>query len=160
MIADFYKISAGIGYGPERLVAFDNALIDSGVGNYNLVRLSSILPCGATPKNEIALPLGSMLPIAYASYSTNKPDTPIAAAVAIGWPKQLDNEHCAVIMEYEGECTTSEVLKIVESMVESAFKARGWELYKIKSKASEASSRAGEWVSVFACVAEWSENND
>ncbi len=43
------KVSAGIGIGPTQLSAFDSALNDAGVANYNLIRLSSVIP----PKSEI-----------------------------------------------------------------------------------------------------------
>lgn len=160
MIAKFYKMGAGAGRGKQRLVAFDNALLDGGVGNYNLIRLSSILPCSAIRKDGIGLPLGSLLPIAYATYSTDKPNTIISAAVAIGFPKQFDDQHCGVIMEYEGECNSEDALRTVQGMVEEAFNARGWDLYDIQSNAVEAVAGPGEHVSVFAYVAEWSEDHD
>lgn len=160
MIAEYYKAGSGKGKGPERLVAFDNALLNAGVGNYNLVRLSSILPLQAKHKDSIDLPLGSLLPIAYASYSTCEPGVKIGAAVAIGFPDVVDNKHCAVIMEYEGECSAGDAASVVLSMVEAAFKARAWNLSHTAVSASEAMSEAGEWVSAFAYVAEWSEDHD
>jgi len=158
MIANRYKIGSGTGKGFERLVSFDNALINGGVANYNLVRLSSILPLAACEAEDIDLPLGSLLPVAYATYSTDKPGVNIASAIAIGFPKEVDSEHCAVIMEYEGECTRSEAVSCVLSMVKDAFSARKWELLLTETSASEAVSEAGEWVSVFSYVAEWEES--
>lgn len=38
------KISTGIGVGPTQLSAFDSALNHAGVANYNLIRLSSVIP--------------------------------------------------------------------------------------------------------------------
>jgi arginine decarboxylase len=43
------SISTGIGTGPTKLSAFDSALNDAGVANYNLIRLSSVIP----PKSKI-----------------------------------------------------------------------------------------------------------
>lgn len=40
-------IASGAGTGRTLLSAFDSALLDSGVANYNLVRLSSIIPPGS-----------------------------------------------------------------------------------------------------------------
>lgn len=37
-------ISTGIGEGPTPLAAFDCALLDAGVANYNLIPLSSVIP--------------------------------------------------------------------------------------------------------------------
>ena len=38
------KVSAGYGSGPTKLSAFDAALNDAGVANYNIIRLSSVIP--------------------------------------------------------------------------------------------------------------------
>lgn len=157
----YHKIGAGTGYGSKRLVAFDDALLESGVGNYNLMRLSSILSVFSKPKENIDLPLGSILPIAYASYTTGKSEgTVISAAVAIGYPEIMDSEHCAVIMEYEGECSLDYAIKTVEGMVKEAFQCRGWNLSHIESKGAEGHSEPDKYVSVFAYVAEWSEDDD
>ena len=37
-------IAAGVGEGPTALGAFDAALVDAGVANYNLIPLSSVIP--------------------------------------------------------------------------------------------------------------------
>ena len=38
------EIATSIGTGPTKLAAFDDALIRCGVGNFNLIRLSSVIP--------------------------------------------------------------------------------------------------------------------
>ncbi len=40
----------GHGEGGTELSAFDSALCDAGVGDYNLIYLSSVVPVGATVK--------------------------------------------------------------------------------------------------------------
>lgn len=42
-----FTLVAGSAEGPSRLNAFDNALLAAGIGNVNLLRVSSILPPGA-----------------------------------------------------------------------------------------------------------------
>jgi arginine decarboxylase len=41
-------IARGLGRGPTRLAAFDTALLDAGVANYNLICLSSVIPPGSS----------------------------------------------------------------------------------------------------------------
>jgi arginine decarboxylase len=41
-------ITKGVGHGPTAVGAFDAALLDAGVANYNLIPLSSVIPPGAT----------------------------------------------------------------------------------------------------------------
>lgn len=40
-------ITAGTGSGPTPIAAFDHALLDAGIANYNLLYLSSVLPAGS-----------------------------------------------------------------------------------------------------------------
>lgn len=41
-------MARGLGRGPTLLAAFDAALLDAGVANYNLICLSSVIPPGST----------------------------------------------------------------------------------------------------------------
>jgi len=151
-----YKISTGIGRSKYRITSFDHALIGAGVGNYNLIRLSSTLPLKSERSDNIELPLGSLLPIAYAVQ--NGKEGVISAAVAIGFPKQYDDAHCGVIMEFEGECSEAEAKRIVENMVREGFEKRGWDLDWIDSVSVQADcSHYDGYTTVFACVAEWED---
>lgn len=158
-LANKFYIGSGIGVGNTRINAFDNALLDAGVGNYNLVRLSSILPIQAAEHqvSKVDLPLGSLLPIAYAEITSYEVGVTASAAIAIGIPK--DKSKCCVIMEYEslGEDENEAVLKVVK-MIQDGFEHRGWEIERIiSSGVSDAPEVAGEKVCAFACLAEWSD---
>ena len=41
------SITSGKSEGPTKLNAFDNALLDAGIGNVNLIPVSSIIPASA-----------------------------------------------------------------------------------------------------------------
>jgi arginine decarboxylase len=41
------RVTSGTGEGPTALAAFDAALLDAGVANYNLILLSSVIPGGS-----------------------------------------------------------------------------------------------------------------
>ena len=45
-----FYIASGVGRDMYELVSFDNALINAGLSNYNLLRVSSILPTGCKQK--------------------------------------------------------------------------------------------------------------
>lgn len=156
-LADKFYMGHGEGHGKTRLDSFDDALLDSGVGNYNLVRLSSILPYRALEdqRHEIDLPLGSLLPIAYAEITSDDPDVNAVATVSIGVP--VDHDNCCVIMEYEAlDKTQAEAVHIVENMVEDAFKHRGWDLaFMMTTCASARPNSVEDKATAFACVAEW-----
>ena len=46
------KVTKGTGEGLTELSAFDNALQNAGISNYNLIYLSSVIPYGYEPKLE------------------------------------------------------------------------------------------------------------
>lgn len=55
-----YMLVSGIGKAEYPLVTFDNALRDAGIGDYNLVKVSSILPPKCIRKNVIDIKQGSI----------------------------------------------------------------------------------------------------
>ena len=69
----FYFISAGSAEGFSPLNAFDNALLAAGVGDTNLVRLSSILPPQVERVEPFSLPYGALVPVSGTVYSTRVP---------------------------------------------------------------------------------------
>ena len=40
-------VTTGVGEGPTTMAAFDAALLDAGIANYNLIYLSSVIPAGS-----------------------------------------------------------------------------------------------------------------
>ena len=54
---DRYTLVSGIGTGSTVLNAFDAALLSAGVGNFNLLRVSSILPPHSTEERCINVSL-------------------------------------------------------------------------------------------------------
>ena len=58
-------ITSGKSEGPSKLNAFDNSLLDAGIGDVNLIKVSSIIPAdseftlnlqaNSQPSNEVAL---------------------------------------------------------------------------------------------------------
>lgn len=51
-------ISAGTGEGPTPVAAFDAALMDAGIADYNLIPLSSVIPPGSCIEQGRFAPLG------------------------------------------------------------------------------------------------------
>jgi arginine decarboxylase len=126
-----YFLCAGSSEGYTQLNAFDNALLEAGVGNTNLMKMSSILP----PKCELVEPQplepGSFIPIAYAYIGSVTPQEVIAAGVAVGVPE--DPNLNGVIMEYSARGQAEDIERIVRSMAEEAMKHRGFKIKEILS---------------------------
>ena len=145
-----FALVSGTSEGNTKLNAFDHALLDEGVGNCNLLKVSSILPPGATHVLEIQIPPGSLVPIAYGTISLDSPGELISAAVAVGIS---DKNTYGVIMEYSGRTSKDEAEKIIRKMVEEAFEKRGLPLSQCFVCSSE--HRVGKTGCAFAGVVLW-----
>ena len=144
-----FTLVAGGAEGPNRLNAFDNALLEAGIGNLNLVKVSSVLPPGAGAVDTLSIPPGSLVPTAYGAITSETPGEIIAAAVGVG----RHGDDYGVIMEYSGRCTKEEAEEIVAGMVRHAFARRGLELTELKVKGVE--HRVEKVGCAFAAVALW-----
>ncbi|MCL1789921.1 MAG: arginine decarboxylase, pyruvoyl-dependent [Peptococcaceae bacterium] len=146
-----YFLTAASAEGKTELTAFDNSLLAAGVGNLNLLRVSSILPPRCELDAGVVIPEGSLLPIAYGSLVSSESGSLIAAAVAVGIP--ADGDRPGVIMEHSGVMSAAEAKAYVIQMVEEAFEKRGVVLADVKTAAVE---HCVESVAcVFAAVPLW-----
>jgi arginine decarboxylase, pyruvoyl-dependent len=148
-----YALVSGAADAETRLNAFDHALLRAGVGDTNLMRVSSILPPAATRfgKEELLLPKGGLIPIAYAVIESAKPGQVISAAVAVGIPE--DESEPGVIMEHEDEAELIIVETTVRKMAEDAFAIRNRRLKEVFSVGVE--HHVEKVGSVFAAVVLW-----
>lgn len=126
-----FFVCSGAGEGRTTLNAFDAALLDSQVGNTNLMKMSSILPPHVVQSEAIPLPPGAFIPIAYASISSTTPAEVISAAVAVGIP--VDPSLNGVIMEYSARGQAADVEAIVRNMASEAMALRGFAVKEIVS---------------------------
>jgi len=135
-----YVLVRGHGSGRRALNAFDAALVDAGVGDYNLTRVSSILPPGAIAGRTIPLAPGARLPIAYASELAEEPGHRLSAAIAVALP--ADPQAVGVIMEFHAHGAADDAERIVREMAADALALRKIPLQEVVSIAVEAVSGA------------------
>lgn len=128
-----FFLTAASAEGHNHLTAFDNALLRGGIGNINLIRVSSILPPSAEYDPQLAIPPGSLVPTAYGYIISEEPGELISAAVGVGFSP----DSFGVIMEFSGRCGEEEARAKVESMIKEAFAARKMELVEVKIEATE-----------------------
>ncbi|NLY54164.1 MAG: arginine decarboxylase, pyruvoyl-dependent [Firmicutes bacterium] len=145
-----FTLRSGYGEAETPLNAFDVALLAAGMGDLNLLKVSTILPPGAVYTEELDIAPGSLVPTAYATLSSQMPGTRITAAVAVGLPADAG---CGVIMACSGHCSREEIEERITAMVEEAFAMRQRPLREIRIAAVEhVVEKCG---SVFAGVALW-----
>jgi len=144
-----YTLCAGTSDGVTELNAFDGALLKAGIGNVNLVRVSSILPPGASFVEDLRIPPGSLVPVAYASITCEEKGALIAAAVGVGYTADT----FGVIMEFSGHCSKEEAEATIKMMLEDAFQKRGMKMTGMRIIGSEQRvERAG---CAFAAIPMW-----
>lgn len=128
-------IASGLGSGPTKLAAFDSALNHAGVANYNLLRLSSVVP----PKSEI-IKSGSPIPEEampgkwgdrlYVVMAEKREDTPNAEAWAgIGWVQDKESGR-GLFVEHEGE-SEQQVRRDIQQSLEALMATRNVDFGKI-----------------------------
>ncbi|MGQ9778652.1 MAG: pyruvoyl-dependent arginine decarboxylase [Bacillota bacterium] len=144
-----YTLVAASAEGPTKLNAFDNALLAAGIGNLNLIKVSSILPPGAEFVEKLEIPPGSLTPTAYGHISSESPGEYIAAAVAVG----LSRDSFGVIMEFSGHCREKEARERVTRMAEEALHLRGMPIDRILVRSTEC--QVVKCACAFAAVALW-----
>ena len=134
-IPDKYFLVSGVGDASTPLNAFDCALLNSGVGNTNLVKMSSILPSGCKKIEPIKLPYGALVPVAYASKTSDVKSEMITAAVAVAIPE--DDSLPGLIMEYSSKGHKEDIENIVIDMAKSGMAMRNSQIKNIYSTSIE-----------------------
>jgi arginine decarboxylase len=86
-------ITSGKSEGPSKLNAFDNALLDAGIGDVNLIKVSSILPADSQFVELPELKAGDMINCVLAHATSNKKGDVITAVIAVA---TSDNFGCVV----------------------------------------------------------------
>jgi arginine decarboxylase len=127
--------TAGHAEGGTSLNAFDNALLAAGIGNINLVKVSSIIPPDVESVDLPKIKPGALIPTAYAAISSDVPGELVTAAV--GWALPDDPTRPGVIMEYHaiGDRRTAE--RMIAQMLEEAFRVRGETIRESRVVAAE-----------------------
>ena len=120
-------LDAAVGSGATELAAFDSALREVGAGNYNLVRLSSVIPPGARldirasgspppgtgdpSERRIAGRWGDRLYCVYAARTAARDGD--QAWAGIGWVTVEDGDGRGLFVEHEGG-SRAEVEQLIE----------------------------------------------
>lgn len=145
-----FTLLAGSAEGPTRLNAFDNALLRAGIGNVNLVRVSSILPPGAVEYDQLEIVPGSLMPTAYGTITSEIVGEVISAAVAIAIG---ESDQYGVIMEFSGRTDRKQAEETVSEMARQAFLSRDRHLKRLLVRGCE--HRVEQIGCAFAAVALW-----
>jgi arginine decarboxylase len=120
------QMSTGVGAGPTPLAAFDAALRQIGVGDFNLIRLSSVIPSGSRIRHvervEKEARWGDRLYCVYAEQHSTTPGQ--GAAAGVGWVLKDDDSGSGLFVEHHGS-TEQEVSTQIRSTLGDMTAGRG-----------------------------------
>lgn len=149
-LPQYYMVVSGMGEGKYPLLAFDNALRDAGIGDFNLVKVSSILPPGCQEKDHIDIEHGSVIYAAY-SMATVTIDQEMMLAVAVAIP-QNEKEN-GVIFESSSDSDDAEI-KVIE-MCRMAMQNRSRRVKEVKSSSIHIVGKKDIYVCGISAVIMW-----
>jgi arginine decarboxylase len=121
------RISSGTGVAVTQLAAFDNALLTAGVGNYNLVRLSSVIPPHAVVREVPATEQlrGTVGDVAYCVYAAAYADTPGEQAWAgVAWALSTNHSGSGLFVEHTAS-SESMVHRDLDATIDAMSRTRG-----------------------------------
>ncbi|MBF6436480.1 pyruvoyl-dependent arginine decarboxylase [Nocardia cyriacigeorgica] len=130
------QIAAATGAGPTALAAFDAALRELGVGEANLIRLSSVIPphtrLESAARIDTPITWGDRL---YCVYAAGHADTAgVRAAAGIGWTTREDG--AGLFVEHEAE-TAEEVEHLVRTSLADMARHRTGRFGPVRLRTSE-----------------------
>jgi len=146
---DSFFLCAGAAEGISRLSAFDEALRVAGIGDLNLVRMSSVLPPGVTLSDSPEFRPGDLIPVAYGNASSPSDWSDlISAAVAVAIPENptkpgiiMESSHRKTLMGNESaeekeayvRNLKEDTIKEAERMARDALERRGTAIKEVLS---------------------------
>ncbi|MEN3044527.1 MAG: arginine decarboxylase, pyruvoyl-dependent [Candidatus Hydrothermales bacterium] len=142
----YYFLTKGFGVANRELLSFDRALRSAKIDNFNLVKISSILPPGVKKSKKINLPNASILHVAYGYVISNREREVISAVCGIAIPQK--ECEIGVIMEWSSYGSKLKGVEEVRNMLEKSMSDRNIKIKKIEIVSIEKIVK--EYTCVFA----------
>lgn len=127
-------IVSGKDDGPTKLNAFDNALSDAGIGDVNLIKVSSMLAGNAEIQKLPKLKAGAMVNCVLSEVTSDNPGDEITAVIAAAIGEEL-----GCVVETTGiNRASDEIVDEARFMVEYMMEKRGVEIKELIVECSTA----------------------
>jgi len=137
-------LTSGVGIGTTKLNAFDNALLNAGIGNFNLSPVSSVIPPKAkiiylskSNSKKLLPKIGSIVPVVYSCVYGKKIGKKITATLSLAIPKNYGRYNGLIFEFAANNIGKNKVEKICENMVVEAFQNRNLKIEKILFASTE-----------------------
>jgi arginine decarboxylase len=132
----------------SKLNAFDRALIDAGIGNCNLVPVSSILPGGSEECEVCDIPAGSIVFVVMAKIDGSEGEV-LGAGIAWAWE---ENGRFGVVVEAHDNMDDEKLKTALNDRINEMATMRGIKLKNVKYKVESLTVPKGFYGSVVAAL--------
>lgn len=148
----FYSIASGTGESEFALLSFDNALRQAGIGDFNIIKVSSILPPNCKFQESISVSQGSILYAAYSTITVKGNDIG-KTGVAVAIPTSCAES--GVIFEYSSLNEKLDAGNVALQMCEVAMNNRGKPFNTIKKSSQEVRGNGQTFATAISAVVMW-----
>ncbi|PTD93649.1 hypothetical protein C9439_06255 [archaeon SCG-AAA382B04] len=130
----YYSLKTGEASAKNKLNSIDRALISANIGDYNLIKISSILPKECKYKQNIPKkPAGKLVPTVISRSTSSKKNQVISASIVVGETKN----NLKVIAEANGPTEKNKTEKKAKKRAKTMIKDRNLEFKDIKIKSTQ-----------------------
>jgi arginine decarboxylase len=157
LIPRAFFVTSGVGMDYEPAIAFDRALCDAGIGECNLVEVSSILPANAveTERDKTIRTPGEITFCVLSRADGNSSEV-IGAGIGYGWIGGEKGDGFGIICEhhghYSGEYLTEKLNEKLYKMAETRIRDKKVELGGKKLEVKSVEVEQGKFGSVVVAL--------
>ncbi|MFC3959745.1 pyruvoyl-dependent arginine decarboxylase [Halovivax cerinus] len=147
------RVVWGSATGPTEMAAYDAALSDAGIENYNLVAVSSVIPADV-PVEAVGTapdlgPAGERLTVVE---GRARAAGPTSVSAGLGWVESVDGGP-GLFYEAVGEVGPDDVERRVREGLDAGADLRDWEFGEPTVRVEEASAESGEYAAAVVAAA-------
>ena len=146
-------VAGGVGVAPTEMAAYDAALADANLHNYNLVRVSSIVPAGAAVVRVDRAPdlgrAGNRLTVVESRITASPGESANPLVAGLGW---ATGPGPGLFYEATGRDPTA-VRRELEDGLDAGSELRDWKLPDREFEVTTARPEDGAWTTVVTLAA-------
>jgi arginine decarboxylase len=147
-----FFVTSGVANGaPSELNAQDLALREAGIGDCNLVGVSSIIPSGAKETQPVPIPKGAVTFCVLAKM-TGEAGERVGAGLAWAWGRTQGGERYGIVAEHHGSGLPSEIEGIARADLLGMAEARHMVLEDVHTRVESIICREGFGCAVAVLV--------
>lgn len=147
-----YFVTSGVANGaPSELNAADIALLEAGLGDCNLVGVSSIIPSGAEEVGPVPIPKGAVTFCVLARMTGEEGDR-VGAGLAWAMGRTQDGRRYGIVAENHGSGLPNEIESLVRADLLGMAQARRMVLEEVRTRVESITCRDGHGCAVVVLV--------